>query len=676
MTRASSLPLAMLLVACSSSYEGTVQFAIGPELAATGDDLTVTVVLDRFVDDLRIGIARDGQPYRTVGRLDPDVELERFFVEGQRYTFTIPSDDTAKGQVWDFEAILTIGRNESRSISSITIGNTAPTLTASLAPEMPRIADTIVASAQVVDVDGDPTTLAFAWYVNDALTDVTGGEFPALRTVRGDVVRVEVTANDGDDDSAPASAVVTIRNSAPVARVTLTPQRPYTTDLLLAIASGEDPDGDPLTFEYGWTVNGEVVAGLSPEFPPQRTKRGDVIRVTVVARDGRTVSAAVSDETTILNSPPGRAAIGISQSPSGPERDLVCRILTPAPDADRDPLTYGFRWERDTAAWTGATLTTELPGDTIRSADTRIGDTWTCYVTANDGADDGPSASAVSNIVRWAGPRTFTNCRATKQNGPSQTQCDTAYAATTLEGEVEIDAGVQLWVVPVTGTYRIEALGAASKNGDTGYANGKGAKLAGTFDLVAGDLLQIAVGQEGTLSGYHSGGGGGTWVMSEADAPLLIAGGGGGTAWATYRAGCGGATGQYGGLGSGSSTHSCGLKTYDLRLGGRLSTSGWGSGGAGIDTDGASAMGSDGGGKSWRNGVTGGGDSTYAGYGGFGGGGGGNGSSRGGGGGGGYSGGDGGRMAGGGGSFNAGRSQSNTANNNDGHGKVIIDLLD
>jgi hypothetical protein len=676
------LPLAatalIALIACSPSYEGTVQVTIGPELATTTDRLLVSVELNRFADDVRFVISRDGAEFKRLSRLDDEVTTDRFMIEGNRYSFSIPAEETAKGQVWTIEVIVVVGKSETSSTGTITIGNTPPTATVSLSPDAPRIIDTLVATGVGADIDGDPTTVSYKWFVNDQAVGATGPEFDPSTTVRGDIVRVEATANDGTDDSAPATAQATIRNTAPTAFVALTPESPNTTDLLIAVATGTDPDGDPLTFEYGWTVNGEVVAGLSPEFPPQRTVRGDVITVTVVARDGRTVSPAVSDQVVIGNSPPGRADIAIAQSPSGPERDLHCKILAPAPEPDRDPVTYAFTWERNGEPWTGPSYTTTLTGDTISTASTRIGEVWTCKVVASDGDLSGPAATATSEIVRWTGTRTFTNCRATRQNGPSQEQCDTAYAPTPLQGEVELVEGIQLWVVPVTGAYRITAHGAAGENGDDGYGSPKGAKIVGTFDLVQGEMLQIAVGQRGAINGFYSGGGGGTWVMSETDAPLVIAGGGGGVATYSWGAGCGGRSTNAAGAGSGIGTSmSCPVKTSGVGLGGAGGTSNSGSGGGGLNSDGTSTAGTVGSGKSWRNGLKGGGDSSFTAYGGFGGGAAGNGSySYGAGGGGGYSGGDGGRVAGGGGSFNAGRSQTNTANENDGAGKVLIELLD
>ena len=54
-----------------------------------------------------------------------------------------------------------------------------------------------------------------------------------------------------------------------------------------------------------------------------------------------------------------------------------------------------------------------------------------------------------------SGQRTFTNCGKTGRNGPSQSDCNTAYASTDLNGEVTLSGGIQSWTVPYTGTYTI-----------------------------------------------------------------------------------------------------------------------------------------------------------------------------------------------------------------------------
>ncbi|MEI8192486.1 MAG: glycine-rich protein, partial [Flavobacteriia bacterium] len=310
-----------------------------------------------------------------------------------------------------------------------------------------------------------------------------------------------------------------------------------------------------------------------------------------------------------------------------------------------------YTWYSDAAATvqvgTGATLTTPA-----------LVGTSTYYVTSNSGAGNG-------NVY------TFTNCSATGQYGPSQGQVNNAYAATNLAGNVTSSNGIQLWTVPSTGTYRIEAFGAQG-GGNNNF--GRGAQMRGDFNLTAGQQLQILVGQSGGY--YQSGsGGGGSFVVTSANLPLVIAGGGGGqydsnsslynahavTANNGQSSGCtsGGVAGA-GGNGCGNSGAS---------------------GGGGFNSNGGNGVYGTGG-QSFSNGGNGGNNSSQAAcIGGFGGGGGTHGNTGGGGGGGGYSGGAGGYHSGndgsggGAGSYNSGTNPLNVGGINTGHGLVTITSL-
>ena len=282
---------------------------------------------------------------------------------------------------------------------------------------------------------------------------------------------------------------------------------------------------------------------------------------------------------------------------------------------------------------------------------------------------------------------TFTTCGATGQFGPNQALANTAYSSTNLNGSVTITGqGIQQWVVPSTGSYKIEAWGAQG-----GPNWGLGAYTSGEFTLTAGNTLKIIVGQQGGSSnGNHGSGGGGSFVANNIT-PLIVAGGGGGKgagATATTAA-ChatiavdgqtppGGGPGGTGGGGGASASGATGGTS--LTPGASSGGSTWASGGGGFYTD--SGMYSSNtlfGGRAFLNGGLGGDPATSGGNspGGFGGGG---GCGDRGAGGGGYSGGGGatsnGENGGGGGSYNGGSNQTNLAGVNTGHGKVIITRL-
>jgi type II secretory pathway pseudopilin PulG len=267
---------------------------------------------------------------------------------------------------------------------------------------------------------------------------------------------------------------------------------------------------------------------------------------------------------------------------------------------------------------------------------------------------------------------TFTNASATYAVGPTQSQIDTAYAETTLEGLVTSSNGIQLWTVPYTGAYNILVKGAKGGNGNNGGSateSGNGAEMQGDFNLTKGQVLKILVGQMGSNSSTidtGGGGGGGTFIVLDDNTPLIIAGGGG-------------AGGDNGPVGSGGTTSTTGLTGGNS--GGAGGTNGSGGtgystagGGGGLLTDGTDATY---GGKAFVNGGA--GAVGIYGIGGFGGGGGtscedtDNGT-----GGGGYSGGGAGASnagGGGGGSYNAGTNQINTSSSNVGQGTAIITVI-
>ena len=262
--------------------------------------------------------------------------------------------------------------------------------------------------------------------------------------------------------------------------------------------------------------------------------------------------------------------------------------------------------------------------------------------------------------------------------------------------------GIQLWTVPRSGSYQITAIGAAGGAGTAG--TGRGARMIGTFSLTSGQILKIAVGQQGLSSAtacggfVHGGGGGGSFVTDNSNNALIIAGGGGGvssqlilqskvdatTATSGNAGEIGGSgstpgSGGTGGGGGGAGTGCSNVLSYGGSGGGGLTGNGTS---IGVTANGGTNSSS--GGLSFTNGGLGGNATgTYPIAGGFGGGG--SGGDYPGGGGGGYSGGGGGALdpctcsnlnsGGGGGSINNGTSQSNTTGIGTVMGSVTITSL-
>jgi hypothetical protein len=159
---------------------------------------------------------------------------------------------------------------------------------------------------------------------------------------------------------------------------------------------------------------------------------------------------------------------------------------------------------------------------------------------ADAGATDSGPADAgapdASTVQRW----TFTTCGATGAAGPTQAQCDTAYAGTSLAAGVSVTQGIQRWAVPIAGRYRIVAMGAQGGGAtDVYHRAGLGALIQGEYDLLVGTAVRVLVGQQGlrcdvdagvgTGEGNQGGGGGGSFAVGADGGVLVIAGGGGGS---------------------------------------------------------------------------------------------------------------------------------------------------
>ena len=115
-------------------------------------------------------------------------------------------------------------------------------------------------------------------------------------------------------------------------------------------------------------------------------------------------------------------------------------------------------------------------------------------------------AVAISLCINYAQAEvyTFTNSGATGATGPTQSQVNTEYTGSNLSNSVVVNTqGIQEWIVPVSGTYEIEAWGAQGGSGgwysNSSYSStgGLGGYAKGSITLSAGTTVYILVGQQG-----------------------------------------------------------------------------------------------------------------------------------------------------------------------------------
>ena len=208
-------------------------------------------------------------------------------------------------------------------------------------PSPPGVGQSVRAVVHAVDPDGDGVRLGYVWSVDGESLPANGGKVELSRQLRrGAMLEVRVTATDGHAESEPFVASTQIGNRAPrIANFTIQPAGRITAaGPISAIATGDDPDGDPITYEYTWTVNGSTSDERGPVFPDTELKRGDIVEVSVIARDEQGESEPIkSPPIEVMN-----AAPVIRSQPDTAGAEGVFRYKVVAMDPDGDDLRYGL----------------------------------------------------------------------------------------------------------------------------------------------------------------------------------------------------------------------------------------------------------------------------------------------------------------------------------------------
>jgi hypothetical protein len=101
----------------------------------------------------------------------------------------------------------------------------------------------VTARPTALDLDGDTISYRYTWWVNGRTADGSGPEFSTEGMRRGDTLRVQVEASDGEDESNSVdSAEVTLGNALPV--IVSQPSGAGEDGVFRYQVRAEDPDGD------------------------------------------------------------------------------------------------------------------------------------------------------------------------------------------------------------------------------------------------------------------------------------------------------------------------------------------------------------------------------------------------------------------------------------------------
>lgn len=183
----------------------------GPN-APTRPEVHIEPSEPRTVDDLSVVIDVESTDPLAAGAITYEHRWLRDAEDTGETGATIASARTAKGQTWTVEVtpVTADDRRGPPATASVTILNTPPTIrTVGLSSYRPVEGDVLEAlTGTIVDVDGDPTSVAYVWSVNGSPVSGSGNQLSLDAAVApaGSLVRIEARPSDGEADGAPATA--------------------------------------------------------------------------------------------------------------------------------------------------------------------------------------------------------------------------------------------------------------------------------------------------------------------------------------------------------------------------------------------------------------------------------------------------------------------------------------
>ncbi len=279
----------------------------------------------------------------------------------------------------------------------------------SLSPATPRVTDSLKASWRPVWLDARPGEGAPApkieWLRNGKAVPGLDGkkELPAGTARRGERWRFVLSSAGGA--AVAESAEVRVLDSAPGApAVALEPKVPSRAGPVKAVVAkpAADADGDALTYEVGWVMDGLDTGVRGDTFPGDRLRKGALLVARIAASDGELGGPPGSAMARVGDTAPGAAKVGIE--PAAPTRadPIRARIEAPATDPDGDPLRYRYRWKVDGVPRNLPLFSTTLPPGLFRKRQ-KI----EVEVRAFDGELEGPPvrAEVVARNTPPAAPR-------------------------------------------------------------------------------------------------------------------------------------------------------------------------------------------------------------------------------------------------------------------------------
>lgn len=276
--------------------------------------------------------------------------------------------------------------------------NTVPSMGSVSIEPLPAftIDDLVAVPYGWADLSGSPEAYTYQWYKDDgtglmvADSPAVTSEYPSGRTVKHDLIQVEVTPYNAYGVGAPVrSAIIEIENTpptAPVVSITPNPAQPSDNLYCGIVTEADDADLDAITYTYAWYKNGSLTSITSNVVTADQLAHGDTWECIVTASDDEVDGG--NDSATVV--------VSDTVSPDAPIIDA------PFAYRNRDDLTLTGACEPGCAmtmycadgltSWIDY-LTCLPDGSFSYSSVLTRGETTSCYADCEDGAGNRSDAS-------------------------------------------------------------------------------------------------------------------------------------------------------------------------------------------------------------------------------------------------------------------------------------------
>lgn len=196
------------------------------------------------------------------------------------------------------------------------------------------------------------------------------------------------------------TAAAAARPNAPprIASLSIDPRHPHAGEIVRAVASVSDPDGDPTHLRFRWRAGGQPLAATGESTTLPDLAKDARIEVEAIASDGRLDSEPMTASASMANRAPQIAKVEFDRAAEIRAGDPVVALVD-ADDPDGDPVQLSYQWIVNDHV-----VEHDGDGATFDTKELHRGDRIALRVVASDGEDQSEGFDTPSLILGNAAP--------------------------------------------------------------------------------------------------------------------------------------------------------------------------------------------------------------------------------------------------------------------------------